>query len=45
MGYNTAIELFPNSIIAGMGSFQPGTLLESTESPEERKVVKVSFTQ
>jgi LemA protein len=45
MGYNTAIELFPNSIIAGMGSFQSGTLLESTESPEERKVVKVSFTQ
>ena len=44
MGYNTAIEMFPNSIISGMGNFQPGTLLESTESPEERKAVKVSFT-
>jgi len=43
MTYNTAIEVFPDSIIANTASFQPGTLLESTESPEERKAVKVSF--
>ena len=43
MSYNTAIEVFPNNVIAGMGSFQPATLLEATESPEERKAVKVSF--
>ena len=43
MGYNTALESFPNNFVAGFGRFQPGTLLESTESPEERKAVKVSF--
>lgn len=43
MSYNTALESFPNNFVAGFGSFQPGTLLESTESPEERKAVKVSF--
>ena len=43
MSYNTAIEVFPNNVIAGMGSFQPATLLEATESPEERKAVKVAF--
>jgi LemA protein len=44
MSYNTAIESFPNNFVAGFGSFPPATLLESTESPEERKPVKVSFT-
>jgi LemA protein len=44
MTYNTVLEVFPNNFIATMGSFQPGTLLESTESAEEKKVVKVSFT-
>lgn len=43
MSYNTAIEMFPNSFVAGFGSFPPATLLESTESPEEKKAVKVSF--
>lgn len=43
MNYNTGIESFPNNFIAGFGHFSPATLLESTESPEERKVVKVSF--
>ena len=43
MSYNTAIEVFPNNFIAGMGSFQAATLLDATESPEERKAVKVSF--
>lgn len=44
MGYNTAIEMFPNSLVAGFGNFQPGTLLEATEASDEKKVVKVSFT-
>jgi LemA protein len=44
MSYNTAIEQFPGNIIAGSFSFKPATLLESTESPEERKAPKVSFT-
>lgn len=43
MGYNTAIESFPANFVAGMGSFPPATLLEATESAEERKPVKVSF--
>src|SRR5471032_1077982 len=44
MSYNTGIESFPNNFIAGFGRFAPATLLESTESPEERKAVKVSFS-
>ena len=44
MTYNTARETFPNNFVAGFGSFPPATLLESTESPEEKKPVKVSFT-
>jgi LemA protein len=44
MGYNTAIESFPNNFVAGFGSFPPATLLEATESPEEKKAVKVSFS-
>lgn len=43
MAYNTATEQFPGSIIAGMFAFRPAELLQSTESPEERKAVKVSF--
>jgi LemA protein len=43
MEYNTAAEQFPGSIIAGMFGFRPAELLQSTESPEERKAVKVSF--
>jgi LemA protein len=43
MQYNTSREQFPGSIIAGMFAFQSGELLESTEAPEERKPVKVSF--
>jgi len=41
--YNTLREKFPNNIIAGMFNFQPADLLESTESPEERKAPKVKF--
>lgn len=41
--YNTALQLFPGSIIAGMFAFAPGQLLEATESPQERQAPKVSF--
>ena len=44
MVYNTALEMFPNNYVAGVGSFQPATLLEATESAEEKKPVKVSFS-
>ena len=44
MNYNTGIESFPGNFIAGFGRFAPGVLLESTETPEERKAVKVSFS-
>jgi len=43
MEYNTGIERFPSNLIASTFAFGPATLLESTESPEERKAVKVSF--
>jgi LemA protein len=44
MDYNTKRESFPNSIFAGMFNFGPAELLASTESPEERKAPKVSFS-
>jgi LemA protein len=44
MSYNTAIEMFPNNFVAGFGSFPTATLLEATESAEEKKPVKVSFS-
>jgi LemA protein len=44
MSYNTAIESFPGNFVAGSGGFRSATLLESTESPDERKPVKVSFS-
>jgi len=43
MEYNTKRESFPDTIFAGMLGFTPATLLEATESAEERKVPKVSF--
>jgi LemA protein len=43
MQYNTATEQFPGSVIAGMFAFKTAELLQSTEAPEERKAVKVSF--
>ncbi len=42
MRMNNAIEQFPSSIIAGFGNFKQLEFFE-VESPEERKVVKVSF--
>jgi LemA protein len=43
MEYNTGRETFPAAVFAGMFGFTAATLLESTESAEERKVPKVSF--
>ena len=43
MEYNTGIESFPNNFVKGFGSFPPATLLEATESPEDKQPVKVSF--
>ncbi len=40
--YNTKLETFPSSIIAGMGNFQPKDLFE-LEEPAAREPVKVSF--
>jgi LemA protein len=41
--YNIGCEKFPHTIIAGMFNFSPAQLLESTETPEERKAPRVSF--
>ncbi len=43
MEYNTERESFPQVMIAGPLGFAAAELLESTESPEERKAPKVSF--
>ena len=43
MEYNTKRESFPDTIFAGMFGFAAATLLEATESAEERKAPKVSF--
>jgi LemA protein len=43
MSYNTGIEQFPASILAGMFRFQSAELLVATESAEEKKPVKVQF--
>lgn len=42
MQYNTAREVFPNSVIAGMFTFQPAEFLE-IEDPAQREVPDVSF--
>lgn len=41
--YNTAREVFPNSIIAGSFNFGPAELLEVVETPEMRETPRVSF--
>jgi LemA protein len=43
MEYNTRRESFPDTIFAGMFGFAAASLLEATESAEERKAPKVSF--
>jgi LemA protein len=42
MSYNTQVERFPASLIAGIGGFTPAQLFE-LESPKEREVPRVSF--
>lgn len=42
--YNTACEQFPTTVIAGMFNFTKAELLASTDTPEERKAPKVSFS-
>jgi LemA protein len=44
MEYNTKRESFPDNVFAGMFGFGPAELLTATESAEERKAPKVSFT-
>jgi LemA protein len=44
MSYNTAIEQFPANILATTFGFKGAELLQATETPEERKPVKVTFT-
>jgi LemA protein len=43
MAYNNHREVFPASMVAGFGGFQPAALLEITD-PAKREAVKVSFT-
>jgi LemA protein len=42
--YNTKIQIFPNSIVAGMGGFTAREFFEITDEAE-REPVEVSFTQ
>ncbi len=42
--YNNAREVFPAVLLAGMFGFGPAALLEATESAEERRAPKVSFS-
>ena len=44
MEYNTKRESFPDNLFAGMFGFGPAELLQSTESADERKAPKVSFS-
>jgi LemA protein len=41
--YNTKIQVFPNSVIAGAGHFEPREFFE-LEDPAERDPVRVDFT-
>jgi LemA protein len=44
MEYNTKRESFPDNIFAGMFGFTAAELLQSTDTAEERKAPKVSFS-
>jgi LemA protein len=44
MEYNTKRESFPDNVFAGMFGFSAAELLQSTDSQEERKAPKVSFS-
>ena len=43
MEYNTKRESFPETVFAGALGFGPAELLQSTESPEERRAPKVTL--
>jgi LemA protein len=43
MSYNTRRESIPDNIVAGLFAFKEATLLEATESKEERQAPKVKF--
>jgi len=43
MVYNTKRESFPDTVVAGLFGFKEATLLEATESAEERKAPQVKF--
>ena len=43
MTFNTAVEQFPSNVIASFFSFKQAELLQATESPEEKKAIKVQF--
>jgi LemA protein len=43
MSYNTAVEQFPSNVIAGAFAFKQAELLQATESPEEKRPVRVHF--
>lgn len=43
MNFNNRVGMFPSNIVAGMFGFRDVPMLDSTESAEERKAVKVSF--
>jgi LemA protein len=43
MEYNTKRESFPETVFAGTLGFGPAELLQSTESPEERRAPKVTL--
>jgi LemA protein len=43
MSYNTAVEQFPSNVIAGAFAFKQAELLQATESPEEKRPVRVQF--
>jgi LemA protein len=42
MTYNTAREVFPNNLVAGLGGFQAAELFQ-VSAPQERDAVKVQF--
>lgn len=44
MEYNTRRETFPDIVFANTFGFRAAELLQSTESAEERKAPKVSFS-
>lgn len=41
--FNSALQQFPDSLIASLGKFEQATPLQVTQSAQEREAVKVSF--